>query len=716
MFTGPLRAVGILAVLPVLTALLSPATLAAPTLEVPIRLDFPYLRNALLNRVYTDAEQTARVWDDGSGCNFLVLSEPRVSQVQGRLQILTAVNARAGTPLGKGCLTLTDWQGSVEVQQAPVLGPRDAVIQFEVVESHLYDAEGAKTTTAGRVWDWVKRYVHPELARFTLDLRPTLGEVRSLLPTVLPATGPELERLLASVAIERAEITETGVTLTLGMEVPDAGPAPPPVAEPALSPQELARLQASLESWDAFVTFAVLRAAGDTLDPELRLALLEILLDVRSELVLALEAPADAGPDPVRRLFLDTWDRLGTTLRRVGNGLAGPTAWQYLSFISAADALRALDALGPQTGLEISTDGLRRLARILAPDAGPDPLEYTLEVNPLLRDRFGFGPPLPRVAPPAPRSPLSWLIPEARASPDAIAKLAARLDRWVPDRNELPTYLPLVRDLLHETAKIELTAGKIDAPYHSLYRNLVLATAWQETCWRHYVRSGKTIRTIRSGTGSVGLMQVNQKVWRGFYDVESLNNDIGYNALAGSEILSHYLVDYAIQKKEHEKTGRIENLARATYAMYNGGPRHLRRYRAEDTKASLRKIDQAFWEKYRTIQAGDELAVIRCFGEDTLDATGKTWVLAQNPERYTVQLLSSRDEAAVTRFLAEHRLGKTATYYRFQRDGKTWYSVITGSFADRAAAEAEAKRLSGRIRGLKPWVRSFADLRRSLGA
>ena len=40
----------------------------------------------------------------------------------------------------------------------------------------------------------------------------------------------------------------------------------------------------------------------------------------------------------------------------------------FLSFITAADALKALDRLGPEVGLDISADGLRRLARLLNDD------------------------------------------------------------------------------------------------------------------------------------------------------------------------------------------------------------------------------------------------------------------------------------------------------------------------------------------------------------
>jgi hypothetical protein len=191
---------------------------------------------------------------------------------------------------------------------------------------------------------------------------------------------------------------------------------------------------------------------------------------------------------------------------------------------------------------------------------------------------------------------------------------ATRLNRWVPSREDLPAYLPLVRDLLLEKAAQTLAKQSLEARFHQLYRWLVLATAWKESCWRQFVRTGGAIRPMLSPAGAVGIMQVLPRVWRGFYEVKGLQQDIAYNAAAGSEILIHYLRDYAVKKGEHTQTGEIDNLARATYAVYNGGPGHLRRYRKDRVARSLRKIDQSFWEKYLKVKNGNELAVAECFG------------------------------------------------------------------------------------------------------
>ena len=109
-------------------------------------------------------------------------------------------------------------------------------------------------------------------------------------------------------------------------------------------------------------------------------------------------------------------------------------------------------------------------------------------------------------------------------------------------------------------------------------------------------------------------MQVSKHVWRGFYDVEGLAGDIAYNARAGAEIARHYLLDYALPAGEQRHDGGADNLARATYAAYNGGPRQLARYRTSGTPARLRAIDEAFHDKYRAVKEGDDLAVASCYG------------------------------------------------------------------------------------------------------
>jgi hypothetical protein len=54
-------------------------------------------------------------------------------------------------------------------------------------------------------------------------------------------------------------------------------------------------------------------------------------------------------------------------------------------------------------------------------------------------------------------------------------------------------------------------------------------------------------------------------------------------------------------------------LTRATYSAYNGGPGALGRYRIASTVPALKKVDEAFWAKFRSVSAGKEMGVKSCY-------------------------------------------------------------------------------------------------------
>jgi hypothetical protein len=231
-----------------------------------------------------------------------------------------------------------------------------------------------------------------------------------------------------------------------------------------------------------------------------------------------------------------------------------------------------------------------------------------------LRALLGFSEslPAPRLSRPtdwqAPTGLSTWFLGPAFAA-DADFD---RLNRWVPSSAELPSYLAEVRKLLTQASAASLAKTKLSPSYHTLYRHIVYSAAWQESCWRQFVRTGETLSPLASATGDVGMMQVNRNTWRGVYDLNGLSGDIAYNTNAGSEILLYYLSRFAIRKKEDAQPGG--HLARATYSAYNGGPRQLGRYRNAKTPVTWKRVDDAFWTKFRAVSAGQELGVRSCYG------------------------------------------------------------------------------------------------------
>ncbi|MDX1554471.1 MAG: lytic transglycosylase domain-containing protein [Xanthomonadales bacterium] len=587
---------------------LSPA-LPAATVELPLSLDYRIVEEALVEQVFAGPDRTAEMFADSIRCNTLVLSNPRVSgDRKGRIRLVTDMEARIGTPLGDKCRFATTWQGVVETEQTARVAAGTARVSFQVVESRLLRSGGGKSVLPGFTQNWIRDYVHPRLGAVTIDLTPAVGGIEELMRLALD-TGQGASQVRITGVVPSAD----SLAVTLSLDVPDAPPDWAPGAAPPLTEQELAAWDENWQAWDAFATWMILTLAEPG-DAEFRRALADTLLEARYELRDAL-AQDDRARDPVRELFLNTWTRLAPLLHDRDLPVPGGTALQFAVFLSAGDALEALDELAPHLGLSINKGSLRSLARTLVPAVGDAELSYDLAVDPDLRDLLGMGPALEAMPPDGEEGIPAWLLNKLIASAEAAQidpRLVQRLNTWVPRRAEVENYLHTMARLLDAVSDAEHENGKIPQPFLGIYDPLLRATAWQESCWRQFIQRNGALETIRSSAGSVGLMQINMHVWRGIYDRNLILSDVAYNARAGNEILVHYLVDYAIRKGEHEVTGNPDNLARSAYALYNGGPRHLKRYREAGTSPSLRKIDQAFFEKYQAIQTEGSLAVKGC--------------------------------------------------------------------------------------------------------
>jgi hypothetical protein len=205
-------------------------------------------------------------------------------------------------------------------------------------------------------------------------------------------------------------------------------------------------------------------------------------------------------------------------------------------------------------------------------------------------------------------------LPEKTSSLDFFIKVAATeeqpLDHWVPSRDELSAYEARVGSLLTKTAASELQRSPLSPPYDRIYSSLVPTTALIESCWHQYVvRRGK-VTYLRSQSRSVGIMQINQHVWRGFYDVERLRWDTAYNIRAGTQILHRYVKDYAIPYAQ--KSGKPTDVPRAAYAVYNAGPRAVGRFAKAELHPREARVDDKLWSLYQGVASGGRVDLESC--------------------------------------------------------------------------------------------------------
>lgn len=602
-------------------------TVALPTgarageIDLPITLDYDIVSQALASQLFVGPDNTAPVFADGTGCNSLVLSQPRVEgSDDGQLRILTLVTAKGGTPLNGRCMLPFEWSGTVETREQAYVAPGSSTIAFTVVDSEILTSDEQQRSAPGLVWNWIKSYIHPRLGAVTIDLNPAVKEIQSLIRQSLPGdamAGNESQRqnVASSLALKAVKAAPAGLDIVFSLQAPTPPEGWPLLDEPVLSPAELASWDASWQSWDGFLTWLI-KGFAIGAEPQLRDEMVDVLLDARYDLRAALAADNPA-QDPVRELFLSTWTRLAPLLKESEllrdnpMELPGTRALQFATFISAANALQTLDSAAPHLGLRLDSNTLRSLARMLAPAVTDEELDYDTTVDPELRSLLGLDPDFREDE--TPPLPFVWVIPRVEASTVDPA-LVKTLTGWVPARSEIDQYLQSMEQLLEESIRAERERGKIAPQFFPVYENLVRATAWQESCWRQYISLNGRIQPIQSKGGAIGLMQINQHVWRGIYSLDGLRNNIGYNARAGNEILVHYLADYAIKRKEHEIGGDKHDLARAAYGVYNGGPRHLTRYRNPGASKYLKSVDAAFWKKYQAIRKKGPDAVRQCYG------------------------------------------------------------------------------------------------------
>jgi hypothetical protein len=657
------------------------ALLAAPV-RIPLQINYALLTEALREKLYTQGGR-AELWNGNNDCEYLYADNPSFGQKNGVIEIDTGGSLNLGVPIEEHCLSPITWSGIIEADAVPYIA--GFALKFHVIDLNLYDHNHQKSLLAGRGFDLIKSHIVPALETYSFDLTPPIHELESLAQmAVAPTDEAALHQTLATLGLESEVITtHSGVLLTMTIDLAPQAPATPmPASGAPLKPEEIAAWNAALDNWDAFLVFALKQIGTTVSDPNVRSELLNILLDSRQRLVTALGQPQRiTGPDPVRLLFLQEWTRLGEVIENAaGQGRLGNRSLEFLSFISAGDALFALDQAAPTLGIRISADDLRRLARIMAPQASGDPLAYSFEEDPQLRQMFGFGAPLeqpgdvdlpaesapaatpdrggelpsgkaghppddaptggpargegaenpnpgsvPSSAPSSVSGPLSMLStgrcsiasgaayaaevePDTQASTVQILTLGRKLHAVVVSGSNAVTYRHDMSQLLDLAARYQLQDDTMEVSLRRLWPTLLKSAAWQESCWRQFVERHQRVWYLESNSGDIGLMQINKYVWRGFYSLPRLQWDIVYNLSAGSEILQRFLAG----SFSHLHSNNPDVLARAAYAQYNGGPGAYNRWRQPHEPRPLRQIDQAFWVKYRAIEAGQLFDIVSC--------------------------------------------------------------------------------------------------------
>ncbi len=335
----------------------------ADSYSLPIQLDYSLIKKAVVNQLFTGEGGAAEVWHDKHKCSFLKLYNPRISGEGGQIKLLNDVQAQFGTALGGQCITVLAWDGALETFQQPTISADQSILSLPVTKANAYDRQG-RQLTIDKLQDLIKRVAEPKLAAVKVDLNESRGDMeRTLTKFLPPENAAEVKKILDTLKFSSADANDEGMKVKLAFDAPLKKASPKPEAPFTASEQK--QWQAAWQEWDAFLSKAIDQAASETQSQELRDTLMEILLESRSAFQAGLKSQSPDSGDPVRVFFTQTWQKLAPQLRTLAKELPEIEGLRYMTFIAATDVIYELESLGAPFGLEVSSDGLRRLARML---------------------------------------------------------------------------------------------------------------------------------------------------------------------------------------------------------------------------------------------------------------------------------------------------------------------------------------------------------------
>lgn len=596
-------------VIALFVVLLASSQVVAQKVTLPLTLDYTLLTSLLVQSSFTGENNSAAVVGSAGDCLQVEISEPQYSAAGQLLRLEMGLFVRVGTQLGDSCLLPVEWDGYLELMQRPQFDGRTFRLFLQTIDSKLLTRSRQPAKVAGLLWEFAKPQVYAHLDSIHFDLAPPVADLQDFLTPLFAqdarrAAGTMLESLHGG----QLEVGDDGLLIELLAEVEEVFEPAQDDAGRDLTAAEREQLVKLWETWDAFLVRLLVTIAGRPLSPEDRQLLGDVLLDARHVFIAAFEEE-DVGKDIVRTQFAQAWQQLAPVFRRQLYGQPSENSLGYLAFFTAADALALFDRMGPTFGIEISSQGLLRLAGMLS--GGVTSLPYDLELDPQLRNLLQLRPIDDQASPMDDIEEIDLEINDSGDEPltrifDFLARPAygaelpsfAEILQWKVPKMEILKYLEAVRSVLDDASGEIVSQDDFPAFFRSMFKTLTPAIAWQESCFRQFVvKKNKLTYLLSYNQSSVGLMQVNERVWRGIYDRSRLRWDIHYNARAGCEIIELYLRKYALKKKIWPTDGDPRLLARTIYAMYNGGPGQYEKFLARERAGNHYRSDLLFLEK-----------------------------------------------------------------------------------------------------------------------
>lgn len=340
-------------------SLLTGNCLAAET-KLTVPMDYSLIRNVLLSQLYTGEGATARVWKDGKQCSFLDMANPQISGENGQVKIRNSIHARIGMQFGGQCVPAVEWSGILQTLQKPNLDASGNVLSFPITAAQAFDQNG-QMLNIGQLQELINKAVQPKLAGLKIDLHETRPDIVKTLQNYVD-DSEKLHEVVDSLRFVSVNATDKALQLSLGfngLSVKKSALANAPV----LSSEELQQWQSIWLGWQMSLEQRLSQPPLDNQSAQTKELLSELMQEAGVAFEQGLTESESGKNDPVRNFFSQSWDKLAPLLRSASNKMPGAEGLRYLTLIAATDLMYELEAIGAPLGLDISSNGLRKLAR-----------------------------------------------------------------------------------------------------------------------------------------------------------------------------------------------------------------------------------------------------------------------------------------------------------------------------------------------------------------
>ncbi|WP_020484769.1 hypothetical protein [Methylomonas sp. MK1] len=344
--------------------LLTAQTGMAREINIPVPMEYGLIKSVLVSELYDGPNESVRAWKDGKQCSFLDLDHPQISGEQGQVKIQNNVQARVGTALGGKCMTLIEWSGILQTLQQPTLDASGNVLSFPVTQLNAFDRNGQPLNIA-QLQSLIKKAAEPKLAALKIDLNQSRPDItKTLLPFIAAEDSEELHDTINSLRFNQVKADEKGILINVGYSATNQNTGGLKAA-PVLNEAELKQWRSLWQSWQASLEKNIEKAPIATNADAGRASLRDVLQKAGVAFEQGLTAEYVAENDPVRKFFNSSWDVLAPLLRDASTQLPGNSSLRYVTLIAATDLMYELESIGSPLGLEVSSNGLRKLARSL---------------------------------------------------------------------------------------------------------------------------------------------------------------------------------------------------------------------------------------------------------------------------------------------------------------------------------------------------------------